>query len=255
MKCIIYFLLILPVFVFGQNLRPPLSTDRPDQTEAPDVVPRNYFQLETGVLLEKDKPEDNITVSTNNLATTLLRYGITETIELRLSGAYIQMSTQDKATISNDEGFAGINIGAKFHLFEQDGLVPQAGLIASVAFPFGNKIFIEDEIIPGILFAAAHTITDWFSVSYNLAARYRDNQNSFYRYSLALGFQPIKKIGIFGEIFGLVNKNNSPHHVIDFGMTYLVIPNLQLDTSYGFGVTDNTVDSFFNFGLSWRLPR
>jgi hypothetical protein len=219
------------------------------------VVPHHFFQLETGILLSKDKPVENVTVSTNNFATTLFRYGLVESIELRLSGAFLQEQIQQKATTETKSGLEGVNLGAKFHLAEESGLSPQMGLIASIIIPVGDKYFTDDEFAPGVIFAAAHTVTDWSSISYNLGGRYRKNQNSFARYSLALGIQPVKKIGLFAEIFGVIRNNNSPSHSVDFGMTYLPISNLQLDTTYGLAITSIAIDSFFNVGLSWRLPR
>ena len=251
----IFALLVLPVYIYAQSSTPPLSTDRPDLTEAPDVGPLHFFQLETGIVLEKDKPESYVAMNSYSFATTLLRYGLAEGIELRLSGAFLREDIQDHKGISSEAGLADIGIGAKFHLLEENGIVPQAGLITVIDFPVGDKFFTEDEIIPGVVFAAAHNVTEWASLSYNLGARYRKDQNSLYNYSLAMGIQPLKKIGVYAEIFGFIKKTSTPVHAFDLGMTYLVLSNLQLDTSYGLAISDIAADSFFNFGLSWRLPR
>ncbi len=37
-----------------------IETDRPDQTESPFIVPRNYFQLEFGLNMEKYKVQELI---------------------------------------------------------------------------------------------------------------------------------------------------------------------------------------------------
>ena len=248
-------LLSLPIYIFAQSSAPPLSTDRPDLTEAPDVIPLHFFQLETGIVLEKDKPESYVAVNSYSFATTLLRYGLTDGIELRLSGAFLREDIQDLKVRSSETGLADIGIGAKFHLLEENGIVPQAGVITVIDIPVGDKFFTEDEIIPGVIFAAEHSFTEWAALSYNLGARYRKDQKSFYSYSLALGIQPLKKIGIYVEIFGFIKKTSTPVHAFDLGMTYLVLSNLQLDTSYGVAISDIAADSFFNFGLSWRLPR
>ncbi len=255
MRLIICIWIIVPGLIFCQSTTPPLSADRPDQTEAPYVVPQKSFQIETGIILANDKPERNVSITTNDLATTLLRYGLTDGIELRLSGGYIQQTTDDRSGSQTESGFAGIRAGSKFHLLEENGLLPETALIADLTIPTGNVILTENEYIPGLVFAASNSITDWASISYNLGARYRTNQKSVYIYTLSLGIQPLKKIGIFAEIFGSFSQKNTPRHSIDFGMTYLVIRNLQLDTTYGFAITENAVDSFFNFGLSWRLPQ
>jgi hypothetical protein len=253
-RLILILTLLLPIYLRAQ-FTPPLSTDRPDQTKAPYVVPQHLFQIETGIVMQKDKPIEDVSVTTNKFATSLLRYGLVEGIELRLSGAYIQEQTQYLKGMDNRSGIEGFNIGAKFHLSDEEGIMPQTGLITSIIIPLGDKYFTDDEFVPEIIFAAQHNITKWASISYNLGANLRKNQNSLYRYSLALGFQALKKIAIFTEIFGIVKKTSTPAHVIDFGMTYLVVRNIQLDTSYGFAITDIAADSFFNFGLSWRIPK
>lgn len=40
----------------------------------------------------------------------------------------------------------------------------------------------------------------------------------------------------------------------DFGFTYLVRPNLQLDLSSGLGFSKISPDFFISTGLSWRIP-
>ncbi len=37
----------------GQEEKPELVTDRPDQTEAPSIVPRGGLQVETGFVFER----------------------------------------------------------------------------------------------------------------------------------------------------------------------------------------------------------
>ena len=253
-RLIITSIFLLPVYVHAQ-FTPPLSTDRPDQTETPYVVPLHLFQIETGIVMQIDKPIEDVSVTTNKFATSLLRYGLVEGIELRLSGAYLQEQIQYAGFTENNSGLEGFNLGAKFHLSDEEGIMPQTGIIASVIIPLGDKYFTGDEFVPGFTFAAEHTLTNWASISYNLGANVRKNQNSLYRYSLAVGFQPLKKIGIFAEIFGIMKKTSTPAHVINFGMTYLVIRNIQLDTAYGLAITDIAADSFFSFGLSWRIPK
>lgn len=40
---------------------------------------------------------------------------------------------------------------------------------------------------------------------------------------------------------------------VDTGLTYLLSNNMQLDASFGIGVTEQM--HFFSFGFSWNIPR
>ena len=58
-----------------------IITDRPDQTEASSTVPKNSFQIEMGILAQTSS---NKTVTNFAGPSTLIRYGISEKVELRL---------------------------------------------------------------------------------------------------------------------------------------------------------------------------
>src|SRR6187402_162399 len=94
MKRIVVLLLILAAVKIAQaqTEKPDLVTDRPDQTEAPVLVPKGGLQVETGFIYEKDRVGDVSTVNyTYN--TTLVKYGVNEFLELRLSNEYLGQKT------------------------------------------------------------------------------------------------------------------------------------------------------------------
>ena len=59
-----------------------ISTDRPDQTESPDIVLRNHLQIETGFFYEKDNSNARAKTENYNLPEVLLRYGLLNRLEL-----------------------------------------------------------------------------------------------------------------------------------------------------------------------------
>jgi len=63
-----------------------IETDRPDQTETPFNVPKKYFQAEFGF------NKENLTDYNYNLIhpTALLKYGLSNRIELRVEPTYGQ---------------------------------------------------------------------------------------------------------------------------------------------------------------------
>jgi hypothetical protein len=82
MKCSISFTAFVFVLLIG-NLKAQevsdISTDRPDLTKSPSIVPKGCFQLELGF-----DYESNYGIITYYYPQSLLRYGISENFELRL---------------------------------------------------------------------------------------------------------------------------------------------------------------------------
>ncbi len=88
-----------------------ISTDRPDQTETPDVVPFKYFQMEMGFNLESLNKELSFVHPT-----ILWKAGIFKSTEIRL--------ITDVGTIKDDSGkyrtgLAPVQIGFKTAICEE----------------------------------------------------------------------------------------------------------------------------------------
>jgi hypothetical protein len=77
--------------------KPELVTDRPDQTEAPSLVPTGGLQVETGFVYEKDG-EQNITKTNFTYNTTLIKYGVNDHFELRFITEYLGERTKASET-------------------------------------------------------------------------------------------------------------------------------------------------------------
>src|SRR5262245_3091965 len=60
----------------------PIATDRPDFVESADVVGDGRFQIETGLSYERSRA--NGQTSRGRATPLLLRYGVGDTLELRL---------------------------------------------------------------------------------------------------------------------------------------------------------------------------
>ena len=77
---------------------PDLVTDRPDQTESSLTVPRKTFQIETGFVFEKFN-YDQYEFENWGIATTLIRYGLLDNLELRLGSNYQISNVIEKETV------------------------------------------------------------------------------------------------------------------------------------------------------------
>ncbi len=233
-----------------------LVTDRPDKTESSVAVPLGSIQVETGFSYKFDSQEIMDETSLG-YAETLIRYGLFEGVELRLAMDYSTLSygIPDSPVQIQQKGLSPLALGTKINLTEQEGLIPEIALLAHVQVSVFASDFSRDNAIPELILAASHTITKRFSLGYNIGMVWEDNDMSPTKnYSIAAGFGISDKIGFYVETFGNFG-NEEFQNLFDGGFTLLLMPNLQVDISGGFGVTASSPDFFIATGISMRLPQ
>jgi hypothetical protein len=250
-------IIFLSTPVISQTAKAPLITDRPDQTESPLTVPVNSLQIEIGFLYSNDKNKANkIEIGTESFefGSTLFRYGLTESVELRLSGGFIRETVSTPDSSVNKNGISGVKIGTKIYLVGENGLIPETAVIVDFGIPIGSNSFTSKKVIPRFIFAMGHTLSDFFSFSYNLGGVFREDKIFNLIYSAVLGMGLSDKLGAFVEGYGSKPSNSKTRFLLDAGLTYLILPNLQIDTSIGQAITKEEPDWFINLGVSIRLP-
>jgi hypothetical protein len=259
MKRIIFLivLLILVVFAFvasGQEKKADIVTDRPDQTEAPVLVPKGSLQVETGFIFEKDK---NRLVESTNIAvnTTLIKYGINENFEFRFIAEYLDESTEDHEVLTtHNKGFSPVAIGTKIKLADENGIWPQAALIGHINLKTGSREFTPSYTAADFRFTFAHTLSERWSLSYNLGAAWNgEDPQAVFLYTLSLGYVITDKLAAFAEGYSFFPEEDKADNRIDGGLTYKVTPVLQFDFSGGIGLSENSPDYFLSTGCSFRL--
>lgn len=233
-----------------------LVTDRPDQTESSISVPYKTIQIETGFSgeLAPSGPSSVLNVSYGG---TLLRYGLFKGMEMRLAMDYSTsrpfVSTGMEPDI--ERGVSPVVLGAKINLAEQHGWIPELALIVHVNLPVFDSDFAIDHAVPDIIVAASHSISDNFSLGYNFGIEWADtNESPMKKYSAVVGIGVSDRIGLFVESFGSFG-NGGITNIIDGGLTFLILPNLQYDISGGVGTTTVSPVFFIGTGLSFRLPQ
>jgi hypothetical protein len=79
--------------------------------------------------------------------------------------------------------------------------------------------------------------------------------NADFKYGTLWGYSISKAIILYGEFFGAVPiDNGSNSHGFDWGLTWAVKNNVQLDIFAGKSLNDSATDFFLNIGLSMRFP-
>lgn len=245
-KILLINILLVSSMAFSQDL-PSIQTDRPDQTECPFIVPKNYFQLENGFSYEKTKAN-----STEIIAPTILtRFGINDHFELRLITEYII----DNINFEKTSGLNPVLIGFKTRLFEEKGIIPVTSFIAHISIPkIASKNFTTSFYTPEFRFTMQHTLSDKQSLSYNIGAEWNgETAEPSFIYTLTTGYSITEKIGGYMELYGFVPQIEKPDHRFDAGFTYLFNPNHQLDISSGIGLSKTSPKHYFSLGYSFRF--
>ncbi len=254
-----------------------IETDRPDFTESPNVVPSGALQIETGFVYEKDKEQHcgwfDDTRSNKTLNTTLIRYGITEKLELRLNWNIASNNTirsrtpfglgapcsLEKLLIldSNyiEKGLEPIFVGFKTNLYKTDRL--SLGFLGHIYLPFGaSKDFEIKHYTPQFLIPFSVNLTDKLGMAMQWAMTWdgeTGRSETGYTFSLSYGISD--KLSAYVEPYGFIVENDGEDHRINGGFTYLINDNFQADLTGGRGLSSHAPDGFISCGLSFLFDK
>jgi hypothetical protein len=245
--CIFIWVGIIGSFTLQAQELLPIQLDRPDQTETPMIVPKGYIQFESGFSYEKTDANNKIF----NYPSVLWKYGVNSKFELRLI-------TELVSTKSGSEKYTGITpivIGFKANLLEEKGMIPQTSFIGHLATAgLASKNYKTTFYAPSFRFLMQHTLSDKFSLSYNLGSEWDgESPEPIFIYTFTGGATITKRLGCYAELYGFVPQKQMANHSADGGFTYLVTNNFMLDLSGGVGLTRNAPSYFIAFGISGRF--
>lgn len=224
----------------------PIQTDRPDQTETPYTVPAKHFQMETGVSFEQTDPE----IQSYTDPTILFKYGLNDHFELGLITEFATLKARETTS-----GLTPITLRFKEKITDEKGLLPITSFIGYLTVPnWASKEFKSTYLAPAFRFTMQHTLSQKFSIGYNLGAEWNgETPEPAFIYTLTTGYSISEKIGAYAEVYGFAPQKSKPDHRFDCGLNYLVKENMLLDLSGGVGITKNAPDYYVALGFSFRL--
>ncbi|WGK65722.1 transporter [Croceiramulus getboli] len=235
----------------------PLITDRPDATEAPNLVQRGFLQIETGTFYEEFE-NGPVTQKAWTLNTMLLRYGLLDNLELRLGWDFQEIRTEIAGTELDNiqSGLQPLLVGAKIGIADRNGFWPQIGLLGHVYLPLSaGQDFRPETTGVDFRFSFDHSLSERSGIAYNIGMQWRDDSpEAAYVYTLAYGYGLTERLGLYAEIYGDLPEDSSPNHSWDAGLTYLVNPDLQLDATIGSGITTDQ-ELLLSAGFSYRIRK
>lgn len=241
-------LLLALGFLFAGSLAAqiqPIQADRPDQTETPALVPPGMFQLESGFSYQQEDAKSH----SYAVPAALWKYGVNQNFELRL----ITELTGENAA-ENTFGWLPVLVGCKIKICEESGFVPKTSFIGHLSIPkLASPDYKADFYAPEFRFVMQHTLSEKFSLSYNLGSEWDGfSAEPTFIYTLTTGYSMTEKWGAYIECFGFAPQQDKAYHNFDGGLTYLVNNDFMLDISSGFGLTENAPDYYVALGFSIR---
>ena len=219
-------------FSFAQQ-NETINTDRPDQSDGTYILPKKYLQIENGVTTLNG-------FFVNNL---MLRYGITNSTELRLLCDY----GKDNQLL----GFMPLGLSFKQRIINENKIIPAVTFVAYARNEnIASKDFKSKNFTYSFLLAFQNTITENFSIGYNVSTNSIKNNIGF---TTSLSYSLNEKYTVFSEYFSQFNNLQLPQHNIDFGLMYLLKNNLQFDIAFGKSLTASNDLIYLTTGICYKF--
>jgi hypothetical protein len=245
----------LPVWAAG-----PIDTDGPDFVESSEVVGNARFQYEAELTQERDRriPSSRTTTATP----TLLKYGITDTIELRVqTEGYIRVAESGGASDSPRTGLGDTALGLKWHSQDRDASTgkPAIAWILHFDTPSGTDGFEGQGIRPSLRSVMTWDLPHDFSLGVMPGIKY-DTDSEGHRFTsgifgTVLNKRISDKLRVFVELSApqlARNQNGGTFASWDVGAARLMTDDTQIGVRAGIAANRNTPNASLLFELAQR---
>lgn len=252
MKKVVVLLLVtlLPLSALAQSEEADFIADRPGATTGIEVMPMGRLQWETGIGYERLKI-DGIVATTWTLNTSLLRWGISESAELRLQADYLYSSCEG----AHINGLSNVAIGTKVKLFEGWKAVPAVSLLGNVLVPGGsNAEFLPEEWGGQMGLIFQNELTSRCTLGYEANLIWSDAAKPIFFWGACLGFQLNDRLWLMAEEYNY-QYSDTHENWIELGAAYQLTSRLQLDLATDISL--NYPKRFFNLmaGVAWQISK
>jgi hypothetical protein len=242
-----------------------IETDRDSFTPAVSTVDRGRVIFETAyTFLDNRRFKE-----TNSLPEALLRWGLTDRLELRLGGNYEVGGVGNEVSGSGGaasedldaptgrlERATGISYGFKYRVTGQDELIPGSSLLVHGFTPVSGP---ENLSQAAIAYVFGWDFLDGWKL--DAAFRYRTDAEKADHFntwapSVVLKAPVGERFNAHVEYFGLFSQGRAQDYVKHFispGFHYLVTEDLEVGVRVGWGLNDQSARFFVNVGGGVRF--
>lgn len=239
-----------------------MATDRPDKTESAYTVDAGHFQVEMDLLAYTYDRSSHEKVEGLAVAASNLKVGVLNNLDLQIIvETYNVQRTKDRATgeSSRLSGFGDLTLRSKINLWGNDGGPSALSVMPFVKLPTAGDKLGNGAVEGGVIFPFAMELpADWGLGAQLEVDHLRNSSGSGYHQefsnTVAVSHDLGEKLGFYVELFNSVSNERHSAWIatFDFGFTYAVTRDIQLDAGMNIGLTD-AADDFNPFiGLSMR---
>ncbi|MCI0464460.1 MAG: transporter [Gemmataceae bacterium] len=240
----------------------PIETDRDSFTPATKTVSKGRFIVESAYSFIDNRRG----LDTHSFPELLLRYGVTDRIEVRLGWSYEvggagneisgNQAEEESFQRSGVEREHNLAYGTKVEVTRQNGWLPQSALLVMAFTPTGGES--NDTQAVGTYVFGWTLPNRWKA---DAALRYATGSEEGDRFdilapSVVLRVPVGEKWNVHGEYFGLFSRDRATdfvRHYLSPGVHYLVNNNLEVGVRVGWGLNDQSARFFCNVGGGWRF--
>jgi hypothetical protein len=239
------------VFGFTSVGQEKMEADRPGETQTAATTAKGFLQFEVGF----QKEQQNGTNSSFLHPNTVIKYGLTKQLELRMD-----LTVETEKFVSKNDyhyGLKPFEIGFKAHLAEEKGFLPNTSFLGEVGIPMlASKDHRADHVFPTLRFLFENSISKKITMHYNIGAEWDgDNSRPDWVYTIAPQFELSEKVSVFIEEYGLFHQAEKPEHYMDGGFDYNISKNVKFDLYAGVGLSSEASDYFIASGISFRVGK
>ncbi|MES1245679.1 MAG: transporter [Acidobacteriota bacterium] len=242
---------IVPAAARAQAAGTPIATDRPGFLFSSLTAGRGVVQAELG--LPAVTLQEKGDVRTTSLV-GLLRVGLGDDFELRLGGPFLnETRVEAGGRTTRERGYGDLEIGFKWHAVDNDGGRPSFALIPSVILPVGKKGFSAGDPVWQLNTATEWTLDDGWATGL-LAGFLRGDGVLQQTYGALLG----RTVGPWSPYLEAVyvatdREDSDDSSFLGGGLKVLLSDDVQIDLNFDRGLTDESPDWLFGFGLGVRF--
>ncbi|HJZ58201.1 MAG TPA: transporter, partial [Gemmataceae bacterium] len=247
--------------------RDEIETDRDSFTPATTTAPRGRLIVEGAYTFIDNRGIKE----THSLPELILRYGLTERVELRLGWNYEVGGSSSEVTgadTGEEDPFRtaqklrreyDLTYGVKIGVTEQRGWVPRSALLLQGTTPTGGSTGVSTASQLITTYVAGWEFSNqWHfdtAFRYATASESGDHFNTWAP-SAVLKVPIGQRWAVHGEYFGIFTtgkESNFTKHFFSPGLHCLVTPDLELGFRVGWGLNDQSARFFSNVGFGYRF--
>lgn len=191
-----------------------INAGRPDQSQGTNTIPKRTVQLETGFNYRKDNLNGNV-VRTHAYPSLTVRLGLLNRLELRVEGR-LQDSVIEEGNRRKVRGLGPLGIGGRIHLWEQDGILPEAAITAMVILPVGSAGLQPQNPEARLNLGLSHSLSDRLSLTYSFRYGWIQDATAI-QYASNLLAELNDRLSVYVEFFGLKEEGDLVENNADIG--------------------------------------